>query len=177
MEIKIDVKGIDKATRLLGPQRMTKVLQRTLSRLGKIATTKMTKTIHQRYNITQKRTKKAIYIKKPSYQNLTFTITARGKPPGLQHYKARKTKRGVTVKVLRQGPRKLVKKAFLAYPRKGGVGIFRRKGKKRYPLVRLYGPSVVGMMNVVGKDAVEKAVNENAQKIFDQQLKYEYSKK
>jgi len=88
-----------------------------------------------------------------------------------RRYRKKKKSTSISVEVIK-GHRVIVKHAFLLFPRRGGVGIFKRKGKSRYPIERLYGPSPRGMAKTVGVDKIlEKVVNTEGNKILERSLK------
>lgn len=71
-------------------------------------------------------------------------IRGRKKPPTLLAYGATRTKRGLSVRVLRGGPRTTLRRAFVVDRLKVP---FERVGPKRFPIRALYGPSVADMLN------------------------------
>ena len=84
------------------------------------------------------------------------------------------TNKGVTVKVLISGGRKVVRGAFM--PRKI-IGIYKRVGKARFPIKRLYGPDIPGMVNKVGENAAQRVMDGKADKLLSHELEYELGKK
>jgi hypothetical protein len=69
-------------------------------------------------------------INKMSSVDLSADINCRGKPLALINYSARSVMKGVTVKVLEAGNRKLVKHAFIATMASGHTGVFWREGRR-----------------------------------------------
>lgn len=173
IKIKIDIKGIEEVRKALDPKVFQKVITRTMNKTADQARTAATKKIREEYNIKASRVHEGISTTKATWQRPEVIIRARGRTPGLQHYDARQTTRkGVTVKV--KGVRKTIKGGFMP---KAIIGIYKRKGKERLPIKRLFGPSLPSMMKVVGVPEIEKAVNEKVQKTFEHELEWELSRK
>ena len=59
----------------------------------------------------------------------------------LARFSAKQTKKGITYKIKKSGPRSLIKSAFGLSIDKLNRQVFRRVGKSRLPIVRLFGPS------------------------------------
>lgn len=68
-----------------------------------------------------------IKISKATTGNSTAMIVCTGKPVALIDYSSRKTKRGVSVQVRKDRPRKVVQGAFIAKMKSGHEGVFWRK--------------------------------------------------
>ncbi len=65
--------------------------------------------------------------------HMEWTISLDGKPVPLIEYRARQTKKGVTVAV-NKGKRSLVRSAFITTMKSGRKGVFVRRGKGRLPI-------------------------------------------
>jgi hypothetical protein len=114
--------------------------------LNKTATnvrTSASSAIRKKRALSAKVVRDAMAIRKATAQRLTSSIVVTGRPVPLRDYKARQTKRGVTVLVT-PGKRTLVQhqgnKAFVIS--KIGNHVFAREGKERLPVKKLYGPSL-----------------------------------
>ena len=139
-----------------------------------------------------------------SWENSAVIISARGKPLGLQNFGARQTRKGVTVLVRKDRGRKVVEGGFMGKGVSfgehglgaGGIGttnlIWKRTGdakrpmsKGRYagtgilrePIQKLNMTDTVGMMNVIGSEAVKKIVEGKMDQIFDHEFEWEMGKK
>ena len=182
--IKIEIEGLKELQKELQPKKFIMVANYVINEIAKKARTLTLKIIRQKYNISAQRLRKNISIKRSRYSTLEAQIEYKGRTPGLQHYRARQvivksnlayqlysTKRGgvaakklkrpknikgVSVEVIK-GKRKLIKSAFWYFPKRGGYGIFKRIGKSRLPIRRLYGPSPAGMARSTG---AEKSIEE-----------------
>ena len=115
-------------------------------------------------------------------QDPTAIITGRRRPTTLASYGAKKLlngkKPGVSVKVSRQGPRKVLKKAFLLTLKAGAEagsaqGVFMRVGGK---LKHLYGPSVDQLFRRI-KDEISPQIVMDLSDAFFKQLDYELQRR
>jgi hypothetical protein len=78
-------------------------------------------------------------------ESLSWRMGVTKRPVPLGEYPRRQVKQGVSVEVQR-GKRVILQGAFLARPQTGWEGVFRRKGKARYPMGHRLGPSVADSM-------------------------------
>lgn len=133
------------------PREMAMVANKTVKAHGnQISATinggkKATKTIPNPIAITQKEIKKTIgQVKKASPTDLVAKLKiARDPRPSLKAFKARQTKSGVTYKISKKGKRQKIKSAFIVKTKGGHV--FARQGKKRLPIRKLKGPSILAV--------------------------------
>jgi len=96
---------------------------------------------------------------------------------GLQHFGARQNKTGVSYKIGKQGKRKTIAGAFMG-PKPGAIsiklhgGVFKRAGKTRLPIVKLYGVSPYGAYVKNDFDETEVVfINKNLQNQMDRRIK------
>jgi len=86
------------------------------------------------------------------------SLEIRARAVALQKFGARQTKRGVSVRVKKRGPKKRVSYAFKATMQSGHVGVFARDSKRNarrgpkpnrsgLPIKELYGPEVIDVLN------------------------------
>jgi hypothetical protein len=107
--------------------------------------------IRQTVNLKKATAEKAIKIKRIATAETPVGVVSIDKErrEGLQHFSARQNGRGVSYKIDKRGVRKLVAGAFMG-PRPGVLapklhgGVFKRVGKSRNPIVKLYGVSPYG---------------------------------
>ena len=179
MEFSIDLKGLDKVKRMLDPKLVKKAEPRAINKTGKMARTEQSKDIRKTYNITAQRLNKELEkvsgpnratVSKPRAVIRAKKLTKRN--PGLQHYKATQTKKGVSYRIRKDKGRQKLPHAFKATMSRGGEGVFVRTGKKRLPIVRKTGPSVVQMMERIGIAPIKRSVNKNFARLF----KHEYER-
>jgi hypothetical protein len=114
----------------------------TVRALNKVAANVRTasgRAIRQRRSLNASVVNKAMAITRATRSTLRSSLRVTGRPIPLKDYKARQTRRGVTVSVT-TGTRKLVKSAFIVETLSGHV--FSRTGKGRLPIEKLVGPSL-----------------------------------
>lgn len=190
--IKIDTKQIDEVIKALDPKKALKIMMRTLNKVGAQGKTAISRELRETYNIKKQRLDKAFFINQATIFSQAFELTARERTPGLQHYDARKTRKGVTVKVISSSGRKTVAHGFMANTPQGAIAIWKMKTEpkrlmkmgryagtntQRVPIKRLYGPSVPGMINRVGINSFEKVVNEKLNSVFSHEFDWEMSRR
>lgn len=203
IEIKLNADNLQEIKNFLDAKRMKTILTRSVNKVGDQALTQANRSIRQIYNISKKRVDAGLTLKKISGTGaaLQAVITAKGKSPGLQNFNAKKTKKGVRVKVRKDRGSKIIETAFMAQGvpfgtvdilKPSGVPlVFERTGEekrlmskgryagtkiKREPIKKLFGPDIVAMIKVAGIGAVEKVVNEKFNTIFNHELQWELSK-
>jgi hypothetical protein len=148
-------------------------------------------------DITPKKSviRKTFTVKKTTASNLEGRTSSKGKPLGLIHYLARQTKKGVSVKVKRNGKRSVIPGSFIAKA-KGATNVFWRqyKGPKtkprpgfkygvlpkhpyRLPIERLTGPRVPDIMDKPEvMAAILAAADARLDKNLSNQIDYELSR-
>ena len=183
MEFDINIKSMGAIKRKLNPKLIKKAEPRAINKTAKMARTAESKEIRRIYNIPAKRLNAEMgkvsgpNRATPSHPRAVIRakkLTKRN--PGLQHYGAKPTKKGVSYLIRKDKGRQRLLHAFKVTTSKGGTGIFVRTGKKRLPIVRKTGPSVVQMMKRVGINPIKKTVKENFQRLFDHEYKRERDK-
>ena len=100
--------------------------------------------------------RKTISVKKYEFRgDDSAYVRCKGRRMALIHFKARPTKKGVTVQVLKSEPRSLIKHAFIATMKSGHKGVFWRKewGGKRGSVRpgRKFGPEFTDYGSLPGK--------------------------
>jgi len=105
------------------PKVVSRSLNRTLTGVRTDAVKEIGKVITPR----AKTIRSTFTIKKASFRNLTAAVKSTGGPLPLIEYKARATKKGVTVQVKKKSSRSLWPGAFIATMPSGHKGIFSRK--------------------------------------------------
>ncbi len=172
--MRFEIKGLKELRDALDPKRYKKVVTRVLNKLGSQSKTAISREVRNTYNIKKDRLDAGFYTRRATWENLAVLLRYSGRTPGLQRFDARTTSRGVTVKVLKTGGRKVVRNAFM--PGKI-IGVYKRVGKERFPIKRLYGPDIPGMVNMVGEDAAQQVMDEKTDKLLGHELEYELGKK
>lgn len=172
--MQFEITGLKELREALDPKRYKKIATRVLNKLGSQGKTAISREVRNTYNIKRDRLDAGFYMRRATWENLAVILRYRGRTPGLQHFDSRRTNRGVTVKVRKASGRKAVKGAFMP---ERIIGIYKRVGKERFPIKRLYGPDVPGMVNTVGEDAAQRVIDEKADKILAHEFEYELGKK
>jgi len=124
--------------REVGEKALASAVNKTLRQ----ARTGMTRAITQEFAVKAKVVRESLNVRLASRKAGLFAIegtlespSKRGRARNLIHFAARQGLKGVTFKVKRKGPRKLIPGAFIAKRgnKYGGV-VFIRQGKKRLPI-------------------------------------------
>lgn len=172
--MRFEVKGLKELQDALDPKRYKKIATRVLNKLGSQTKTAVSREVRNTYNIKRDRLNAGFYMKRATWENMAVLLRYKGRTPGLQHFDARRTNKGVTMKVRKAGGRKVVRGAFMP---ERIIGVYRREGKGRFPIKRLYGPDVPGMVSTVGLEAAEKIIDEKADRILTHEFEWEMRKK
>lgn len=207
--IEFELKGLKEVQDILDPQKLKKVVTRTLNKVGSQALTAASREIRSVYNIKKDRLDAGLKLTRvaiaTSWESSGVIITAKGKPPGLQNFGARQTRKGVTVLVRKDHGRKVVEGGFMGkgvnFGEHGSVSggktgitdlIWKRTGEakrlmskgryagskaQREPIKKLNMTDTVGMMNTIGTEAIKKVVETKMGQIFDHELDWEMGKK
>lgn len=183
MEFDLNIKELNRLKRSLNPKLVKKAEPIAINKAAQIARTAQSKEIRTIYNITAKRLneelEKVTGPNRATANQPRAVIRAkklRKRNPGLQNYSATQTKKGVSYRIRKDQGRKKLPHAFKATMPKGGEGVFVRTGKKRLPIVRKVGPSVVQMMERIGIKPVRQSVNKNFARLFRNAYKRELEK-
>ncbi len=183
MAIDIKIEGEKQLIKKLGVEVFTKIKNATINQAAKLGRTALSKGTREIYNVPAKTVNKS--VEKITGQNRATPARPRAvirttkqtkRNPGLLDFGAKQTRKGVTYKVLKNKGRVLLPHAFIARMPRGGVGTFTRDTKKRLPITRKTGPSIVQMVNKVGIKSVNRTVNANLSRLFKQNLKFFMSK-
>ena len=131
-------------------------------------------------NLKVKVVKDAIKTRRASAQNLRGIVSLRHEErwgSGLQHFGARQNKTGVSYQISKQGGRKTIAGAFMG-PKPGQLapklhgGVFKRAGKTRLPIVKLYGVTPYAAYVKNDFDEMEVVfINKNLQAQIDRRIK------
>ena len=142
------------------------------------AKTAMSREIRAEFVMTAKTVNDSLIIRRAVASGGRFNLEAslssisdRGKRSlNLAHFQARQTAKGVTFKIKRGGPRKLIPGSFLI---NGGKTVMIRVGKARLPIKALQTINVAGMFNTKRINAkVIKMIEERFPVIFEREAKF-----
>jgi hypothetical protein len=131
-----DVQGVIKN---IPPKILIPATVRALNKVAANVRTAASRAIRQRRALTASVVNKALTIRRATRTKLQSSLVVTGRPISLRDYKARQTRKGVTVSVT-TGTRKLIPGAFIV--QKLGGHVFQRTGKARLPIEKLVGPSL-----------------------------------
>lgn len=112
----VDVRDLRRFENMLGAlgDDGPKVINRALNRTGDMARTQVVRTLAKQTGLPQKTIRKAVKVKRSSWDSLTYTLSASGGDVALKYFKPRETRKGVTAFV--RGKRALYESTFM----KGG---------------------------------------------------------
>ena len=163
------LKGYKEAMEIFDPARIKKVVERSLYRTGKQVRTRASSAIRSGYNIKKENLDKNIIVERATME---VKLRCSGKNLNAREYGPVTQSRvlGAIINIRRDRPNKVISHSFII--NKFGGKVFLRKGKSRFPIVPVTGPSVKQLMGskYIGK-VIQKTLNEVAQKNFDAQLK------
>lgn len=150
---------------------------RAVNRTIEQARTAMSREIRAEFAIGASTVNESLRIRRASYRAGIYNIEAelqstsrRGRSLNLIHFAARQTAKGVTVKVKRQGPRKLLPGAFIGNQ---GRTVFRRVGKARKPIEALQTINVSQMFNTRRINArVVQFMRDKFPEVFEREARY-----
>lgn len=116
-----------------------KVMQRALARSGDIARTQVYRSLTKQTGLKRKVIVRALKIKRPSYTDLSYTISARGGDIALKYFNPRETRAGVSAAPF--GQRKVFPSTFMKggrFPNRSGMvfhgHVMKRVGSDRFPI-------------------------------------------
>jgi len=138
----------------------------SLNRTARGVRTDAKRNIADRLHIKRGDAAKGIKIKKATKNNLEAEAIPSIKPYPLSQFQARpapalplaKPKRGISAKVF--GKRRIYTGSFYAYYKKSGKAkhVYRRQGKARLPIEKLYGPSIHSLFK---RDEMQKIIDDS----------------
>lgn len=115
------------------------------------AKTSMSKEIRSEFTVPAAKVNAALRVSKASFRNGLYRIEAtlespakRGRSLNVINFQARQTSRGVSVKIKKGGPRKVIRSAFIANQ---GRTVFERVGKSRLPIKAVQTIDIAQMFN------------------------------
>lgn len=171
-----DVKALKAAVEQAG-KNLDRELVTAINKTAKAGVGLMAKQIGKDLNLPQREIKKGIRVtKRANKGSKSGQVTLReSKRPGLQHFKARQTRVGVSYKLLKSEGSRSVKSAFMG-PKPGVKapklygGAFIRSGDSRLPIRKLHGISPWGLY-------VKKHMDDETKKKLSDRLSKEIQKR
>jgi hypothetical protein len=183
-----EVRDALKSIKLGYPRALNAALNKTVGQARTLAVAG----VNARLNLTKKVIREYTAIHRSNFNTLTSKLDVIGKPVPLANYGAREVKRGVTVKVRRDGSRELIQGAFMRTMKSGHTGVFKRGIEHQYrkkaaprrearnnvwgstvlPIDELDGPHI----SEVFRYEAEKAVSETSAGVLAQNLDHEMNR-
>jgi len=149
INMKIEGQGFDALVNIaegFGPE-ISKEATIAVNRTAKFHKNQIAKEVTKHVKLKQKDVKEVIDVEKSRSRTrpMAKVIVNKTSRLSLKRFGARQTKSGVSYRISKSGKRGKIKDAFIVD--KLGGHVFRRKGKKRLPIQKLYGVSVAGVYN------------------------------
>ncbi|WP_456390631.1 phage tail protein [Hydrogenimonas sp.] len=167
MRIDVKIDGIDEALAALNPKEYKKALSKTVRRMGQRLKTTATKEVRKTYSIKANKLKDKIKTRTMTDGNdVAWRFKISGNQSSLINFGARKTKKGVSVKVRKDRGRRVIRGAFIATGKNGNVHVFQRIGKDRLPIESKKTLSIPQMFNKEILDKAKREVEANYEKEF-----------
>ena len=159
----IKVNGIDEILRTLNPKIYKKALNRTLNDIGAKTRTQMVKGVRKEYNISAKKLKQHMKIKRSIYDDMQYIIHIQDRRRNVMNFAAKKLKtRGkVSVKIRKGRGRATLRNTFVA---KNGA-ILHRVGKTQ----KIEGVTTLSITQMFNNKIVKEA-EQIAKKEFGKKL-------
>jgi integrase len=188
MIIDVKLEGLDEALAVLRPELYNKAVRKTINDLMTRSSNSAKRKVRERYNIKAKQLNRYIKVRKASGNNLEAKLSAMSRDASLFHFinkgsissslkSKRRGKRPVKIKVLKQGGTHALRHAFVMIGKNGNIGIFERvvgvkssTGKDKIRRLNTTGPAK--MFDKAGVPEMQKYVDENTGRIFQQNFNY-----
>jgi len=192
----LKVEGLSSLEQTLNPDIINKAITRALNRAAKSAVVIGSRKIREIYNIKAVDIKKAVKIRKATLRNTEAELQITGEPIPFKYFGAKQTRKGVTVRIKKTEPRKLIRSAFIGgyLPIKqkkgkykpikrvswGGGHVYKRQGKKWLPISKLVAthitiPDLFRSPKIWPN--IQRKIHETFQKEFWRNYEYYLSKK
>lgn len=168
------------------PGAIDRAAARTVNKVAKSTRTEAGRLIRQEISLKARDVTKAFTIHRgtPAHPVAVLSASAK-KGVGLDYYPVRpgassrkRPAKGITVKIKKREPYKRVQGAFWGTAKNGRRMLFKRKGAKRLPVRRLYGPS---MMTFYRRKSFQRRLarrtSDRLLHVFTQELNYELRRK
>lgn len=142
-----NARDLQKVRDLLDEKQYRRIMLSALNEAGRRGRTLVTKEIRDELNMSASDIKKTIDVAKSgldSGDNPTVRVKVTREKMSMKRFSPRQTKRGTTVKIRRREGRQLLRSAFVS--EKIGGHVFKRKGRARLPIKKLFGPTVAGVL-------------------------------
>jgi|GEM_PF-1198836 len=198
MEINLKINGLSDIELMTNETTIERAIARALNRTAGAAFTAGSKKIREKYNIKARDIKASAFLKKAVIGTNEAMLRITGAPIPMKYFGAKQTAKGVTVRILKGDKRTLLRHAFIGgYARIrtnakgkgkykmrkvsdfGSGNVFKRKGKKRFPIIKMAANSITVsklFMHPNVNKAFIAAANETFEKEFWSNYKFFLSK-
>lgn len=168
IEFRVDTKELEKARFMLQdkPSEFNKAVKRAQSRAISSARTEAVKEARETYDTKAATLRSSIILKKSE-----GTMISKGSPMELIKFKVSPNSPNagsVRASVKKVGGQ--IGYAFIAQMPNGHIGVYKRTGKRNYPIRQLYSVSTAQM---IGEDKVIDKTEKRAKEVFEERLNHE----
>lgn len=143
------IRELEQLQKDLGARALASAVNKTVAQ----AKTRMSKEIRSEFNVSAGKVGAALRVTRATYRNGLRRIeaslespTIRGRSINVINFEARRTADGVSVKIKKGGPRKVIRGAFIAKSL-AGTPVMQRVGKGRLPIKAVQTIDVAQMFN------------------------------
>jgi hypothetical protein len=171
ISLRIDPKQLEEARAALSPSEFKRAAKSAINETIRSGITQISKQVRAELNLSASAVKDRMRPRLAK-DTLEGEITVSRKAVPLIEYKPRQVKKGVTVRVRKNGPRELLKSTFIARMKSGHEGVYERRRKaggkrfRRLPIDQRFGPTVIGVL--AGKPGMlDEATDELSRKLSD----------
>lgn len=183
--VKFDVDQVKVALLHMRDEEVGKAAVAAMNRAASAVKRSAIKEVYRQRNLPRAEITSHIIWRKAYGEHLVTTIRASGRPISLREYGAHNTAHGVSVKVMRDGQRKIVhshgNKAFiysrkhLAPPGSPTGPVVVRLGRARLPIEKLYGPSIpTAFVKHVVMEGFKRIAAEKWRERFDHEIAFRF---
>lgn len=179
MKVQVDAERLKDVQKQLGnfSHKAPDVITNALNRAMVSMATLLPREIQKEYHVKNATLKDTIRRNKASRARLVAEVKSSGKVIGLNHFKVTpktvqpRRKKQIKIAVSKKNGMKQIMGAFVANA--NGIKVFKREGKKRLPIGRLFGPSVLQMAD---EENIVEAVNKKGYIEFEKRMNAEVNR-
>lgn len=176
--VDVDKKMVKEIEKRLGDmnRRAPNAISNALNRAMNNVSSNISKEVRKEYVIKAKDVRETIRKTRATRSNLSATVISRGGAIPLDRFRVSpktvqpRRKKPIRVEVKKDGLKELLG-AFVANI--NGIKVFKRVGKKRLPIKRLFGPSVPQMLD---NEEVRDKIEKQGQEMFEKRLDHEINR-
>lgn len=179
VKLKLDDKQVRKISDSLRhmPNGTQKALASAINKVLPGVRTDAVRAVAKVYTVKQSEARGTMTIRKASRSKAEGAVRSDGSPIPLIKFSVRpksvtkkRPKRGLTVQVKR-GQAKRLPGGFIAQMGSGHIGVYTRKGKKRFPIEERHGPAVPSMLKDTGAhETIQQQADARLAKAVDHEI-------